>query len=208
MPASTGQPTIPALFADGVSKLIVTECSYSAPPRSGEDRYIVGIYEAHDATWRLISTANLADYVELVRGNYRFRPERDRLLTPDPSQWQDRGNELDSHGPPPSRLDAVLPASPDCRHVVNIPIVNGRVQVPANDPCEELGKNRIRLSNGTVCYGWPTVILDGSAGREIVAEPKRLNAALQEVMRDQGPVVLSGQTDPDRCSPTVLWTIR
>jgi hypothetical protein len=207
MPAHIGEPDIPALFTDGLTKLVVTDCSYSNPPRSGEDREITGIYEAKDATWHLIRPANLADYVALVRRNYKFHPSFDELIAPDPGSWQDRGNVLDPHGPPPVHLEAVIAASPECRGV-RLTVVDGRVQRIPHDPCDELGKDRMRLSNGTVCYGWPTVVVDRSDGREIVAEPKRLNTALQEIMRERRTVILAGQSEPDRCSPTLLWAIQ
>jgi hypothetical protein len=212
MPEGTREPAIPAIFTnlghDGRVQLVVTDCSYSNPPRFGEDRAITAIYVAENATWRLIRPANIADYVALVRNSFRFRPDHDELLATDPSRWRDLGNTLDPHVPPPVRLKSVLEASPDCRGV-RIPIVNGRVQRLSKDPCDELGKDRIELSNGAVCFGWPTVVIDGSDGRHIVADPKnRLRAALQQIVEEQRTVMLAGQSDPERCSPTIMWAMQ
>ena len=211
VPAGKRDPATPAIFSDlehdGLLRLIVTDCSYSNPPRFGEDRAITGVYVAENATWRLIRPANIADYVALVRRSYRFRPNHDELLATDPIRWRDQGNTIDPHGPPPVRLKAVLAASPDCRGV-RIPIVNGRVERLANDPCDVLGKARIELSNGTVCFGWPIAVIDRLDGREIVADPNQLHTALQQIVDEQRTVVFAGQTEPERCSPTIVWAMR
>ena len=114
---------------------------------------------------------------------------------------------MDPHGLPPVKVKAVLPASPDCRGV-RLVVVDGRVQRPANDACDVVGKDRIELSNGAVCFGWPIIVLDGPDGREIAADPKGLRAALERVVNEQRTVVLTGETDPERCSPTILWAMR
>jgi hypothetical protein len=210
-PAGKREPVTPAIFADleheGRMHLIVTDCSYSSPPRVGEDRSITGIYVAENATWKLIRPANLADYVALVRRSHRFRPNDDELLATDPMRWPDKGNTMDLHGQPPVRLKAVLTASPDCRGI-RIPIVNGRVERLANDPRDVLGKERIELSNGTVCFGWPIAVIDRRDEREIVADPDRLHTALQQIVTEQRTVVFAGQSDAERCSPTIVWAMR
>lgn len=211
MPVGKREPAIPALFADlehdGRMRLVVTDCSYSSPPRFGEDRSITGIYLAENATWNLVRPANIADYLALVRRSFRFQPNHDELLSTDPFNWCDRGNTMDPHSPQAVKVKAVLPASPDCRGV-RLTVVNGRVQRPANDPCDVVGEDRIELSNGAVCFGWPIIVLDGPGGREIVADPKGLRAALERVVNEQFTVVLGGETDPKRCSPTILWAMR
>lgn len=209
MPESKGLPAIPALFADlehgGRAELVVTDCSYSNPPRSGTDQRIAGIYVASEGRWSLARPGDLAPYTQLVRRSYRFRAGHDELLASDPARWADQGNAIDAHSAP-VRVDAVLAPLPDCRSVVRLPpVVDGRLQLPWTNPCDEAGKDRLRLSDGTVCYGRPTVVLDRAGGREIVAEPKRLNAALQEVVDSRHAVVLTGQTDSGRCSPAMLW---
>jgi hypothetical protein len=204
-------PVTPAIFVDpeydGRMRLVATDCSYSTPPRFGEDRSITGIYVAENASWRLVRPANIADYIALVRRSYRFQPGHDELLSPDPTRWHDQGNTLDTHGPPPVKVKAVLPGSPECRGV-RLAVVGGRVQRPANDPCDVAGKDRIELSNGTVCFGWPTTVIDGPGGREIVADPDHLRTALERIVNEQRTVVFAGQTDPERCSPTIAWAMQ
>ena len=142
-----------------------------------------------------------------MRRSYRFQPGRDELISTDPIRWRDQGNTLDPHGPPPVKVKAVLSASPDCRGV-RLVVVNGRVERPANDPCDVIGTERIELSNGTMCFGWPTTVIDGPDGREIVADPDRLRAALETTAKEQRAVVFAGQTEPRRCSPTIAWATR
>jgi hypothetical protein len=84
-------------------------------------------------------------------------------------------------------------------------VVDGKLQTAGwKDPCDELG-DRIQLSNGTVCYGWPTVMMDGEDGREIVAESEHPLPLLKKIMQQRRTVVLAGQKDPKRCSPILLW---
>jgi hypothetical protein len=213
-PFSTQFPPIPAIFADlegtGRAKLVVTDCAYSDPPRLGEDRSIIGIYEAKDAAWGLVKPVHLDAYTALVRQNHRFRPQLDQLLTVDPGSWADEGNRMGRDVPAPVQLAAVLKPSEDCRGAVHLPpVVNGTLQTSGwKDPCEELGRNRIELSDKTVCYGWPTVMLDGADGREIVAESEHPELLLRKIIDQRRKVILIGQRDPKRCSPVLLWAVR
>jgi hypothetical protein len=208
MPHSNREPRIPAIFVnagkDAPTKLVVTDCAYSEPPRVGEDRSVIGIYEARDATWSLYRPNNLGAYVALVRRSYHFGLN-DQLLLTDMTHWLDRGNRTRSGGPPTMQVTGVFPASPDCRGVRLPPIVDGHFQRDWHDPCRELGKDRIQLSNGTICYGWPLLVVDRNEGRDIVADPKQLNTLLQELVRERRSVVLTGQTEAEGCSPTALW---
>ncbi len=212
MPYGRKFPYVPAILTDsnhnGRAELVVTSCTYSDPPRIGEDRRITGIYEARDATWRLVKPVNLEPYTNLVRQNYRFRPQFDQLLKANPPDWLDQGN--DPHGSPPVQLAAVLTPSADCHGSVHLPpVVDGQLQATGwKDPCTELGLDRIRLSNGTVCYGWPTVVMDSDDGREIIAESERLQPALQKILDQRRTVVLAGQKDPEQCSPVLLWALK
>ena len=200
----------PAVFTDlnhnGRAELVVTDCTYSEAPRIGEDRRITGIYEAKDTTWSLIKPARLESYTALVRRSHRFRPKFDQLLATNPADWLDQGNRLvDS---PPVQLAEVLTASEICHGVRFPPLVDGRFQADWKDPCEELGRNRIQLSDGTVCYGWPTVMFDGTKGRQIVSGSEHPEPLLRELIAQRRPVVLVGQTEPNRCSPSLLWALR
>jgi hypothetical protein len=208
MPHSQREPSIPAIFVNGVreaAKLVVTDCVYSEPPREGEDRSIIGIYEARDATWSLATPTNLSAYVALVRRSYRLRLNHAQLLATDTTHWLERGNKLRATGPPAARVTGVLPASPDCRGARLPPLVDGHFQRDWHDPCREIGKDRIQLSDGRICYGWPLTVIDRNDEREIVADPQQLHAVLLDLVRERRNVVLTGQTDADRCSPTALW---
>ena len=73
---------------------------------------------------------------------------------------------------------------------------------------EELGRNRIQLSDGSVCYDWPTVVLDGEDGREIVAGSEHPEQLLPKIIEQRRPAVLAGQKKPKRWSPVLLWAVR
>jgi hypothetical protein len=200
---------VPAIFSDlnhnGRAKLVVTDCIYGDPTLGGEDRSITGIYEALDATWSLVKPAHLEPYVALVRQNHRIRPRIDRFLPTNPSHWPNQGNRLDPHASP-IHLTAIVNASVSCRGPVRLPpIVDGKFQKDWKDPCDELGHNRIQLSDGTFCYDWPTVVLDNPNGREIVAGSEHPEALIRSIVEQRRPVVLSGQRDANRCSPVLLW---
>jgi len=208
----------PAILADfnhnGRAELVVTDCVYSDPSdtsRFGVDRHITGIYEARDAAWSLIQPAHLDVYTTLVRKSLHLRAPFDRLYVPNPVEWTDQGNRLNRPSTPPIQLTAVTTASEECRGVRLPPVVNGELQRGWKDPCEELGHNRLRLSNGTVCYDWPIVMLDDKDGREIVAGSEDPEPLLPKILRKiidrRLEVVRSGQRDPKRCSPALLWAI-
>ena len=192
----------------GRTRLVVTNCEFSDPAVNGDERSIIGIYEAKDATWRLVRPARLEPYLALVRHRHRFRPEQGRLSSTNPVDWLDQGTEASTNRSS-ERLTAVLNASPSCRGPVHLPpVVNGQLQAAAwKDPCDEIGQNRIQLSDRTICYGWPTVMIDRANKREIVAESelRDLQPLLQEIVADQFTVVLAGQSETGRCSPTLLW---
>jgi hypothetical protein len=210
MPPSQRYPPVPAIFApmnqNGRTRLLVTNCEFSDPAVNGDERSITGIYEAKDATWRLVRPARLEPYLALVRQRHKVRLEQDRLLVPSPGGWLDQGTEANRAS---ERLTAVLNASPSCRGPVRLPpVVNGQLQAAGwKDPCDEIGENRIQLSDGTICYGWPTVIMDRANKREIVAESESSDPQplLKEIVAEQFTVVLAGQRETRRCSPTLLW---
>jgi len=208
MPTTKRFPLIPAIFSshNDRTELVVTDCEFGASALLGQDRSITGIYEARDARWNLVRPTRLDAYRGLVRHRYRFSPDADRLLPTKPSDWLDQGNAFAPTGP--VQVKAVLPASPSCRGAVHLPpIIDGAFQRDWKDPCNEIGKNRFQLSDGTTCYGWPTVMLDRGDKREIVAESELtdLEPLLREVAAQHITVVLTGQKEPGRCSPALLW---
>jgi len=216
---STRSFNVPAILADfnhdRRAELVVTDCEYSDPSdtsRFGVDRHITGIYEAKDAAWSIIQPAHLNSYTTLVRKSLHLRAPFDRLYPPNPAGWADQGNRMDPRQEPPVQLAALLTPSEECRGPVHLPpVVNGALQRGWKDPCDELGHDRMRLSNGTVCYDWPIVMLDDKDGREIVAESEDpeplLPTILRKIIDRRLEVVLTGQRDPKRCSPVLLWAI-
>ena len=200
-------PYVPAIFTNhnDQAELVVTDCTYSEPPRFGEDRRITGVYEAKDATWSLVKPANLDPYTALVRKGHTFRPQHDQLIPSNPSDWSDQGNRPDPHGSSSVRLAALLPASEECRQPIHLPpIADGHLQTGWKDPCDEVGRDHVMPSNGTLCYSLPTVMLDSKNGREIVAESEHPGALLRQVIEERSAVVLVGQREPNRCSPVLL----
>jgi len=201
---------MPAIFADlnhnGRAELVVTDCTYGDSPRFGEDRRITGVYEAKDAAWSLVKSANLAPYTSLVRQSHRF-DRTDVLLPSIPVEWTDQGNRFNPSGSPSVHVVALKAPSENCRGPIHLPpVVDGRLQVEGwHDPCDVQGHNRLELSNGTVCYDWPTVILDDESGREIVAGSEHPERVLEAILDRHLPVSLAGQRDSKRCSPVVLW---
>jgi hypothetical protein len=210
MPYSHKFNSVPAIFTDlnhdGRAELVVTDCAYGDPQSLGEDRSITGIYEAKDAMWNLIRPTHLAPYVALVRQSYRLRSGVDRLLTPIPADWTDQGNRLEPNGSPPVQPIALLVPSEACRGPVHLPpVVNGQLLWGWKDPCDEIGHNRLQMSDGAVCYDWPTVVIDSDDGREIVADTERPETLLKKIIEQRRSVILAGQRDPKRCSPVMLW---
>jgi len=212
-PDGRTSPDLPALFGEvspnRAAELVVTNCAYPGPPRNTTDWRITGIYEARNATWSLARPMSLGPYIDLVHRSYRFQPPFSRLLKTNPRDWLDQGNRLYPQERPPVRLVAARPRAKECNSTRLPPVVDGRLQMAGwKDPCVELGRDRLELSNGTFCYGWPTVVLDGEDGRQIVAGSEHPEPLLQKIIDKQRTVVLSGQRDTERCSPTLLWALR
>jgi hypothetical protein len=196
------RPLLVQVGKDGPAELVGTTCEYSQPPRFGEDRQIIGVYGAKNAHWQLTRPADMGAYTAVVRANYSFRAGDDVLLPANPSAWIDSGNAPFSTAGG-LRLTEVIGASPDCRGV-RIPIVDGRVERIENDPRDELGKDRLRLSDGRTCFGWPVVVIDRRSGREIIQTPGERERALKEIAKKGLNTTLAGQTMAGQCSPTVL----
>ena len=211
VPRETTFPPMPAILtdlnSDGRAQLVVTDCEYADRPRLGEDHSVTGIYEARDALWKLTpptGTEVLARVAEIVLHSSAFRSGIDKLNSVDTAHWSDLGND---HQQASGQITSVLPAEAGCRGVVRLgPVVDGKMRLPnPDDPCIERGADRIRLSNGMTCYGWPTVVLDRREGREIVAaESKKVPSVLQEIAAQHIAVSLAGEAILGRCSPVLL----
>jgi len=210
VPRETPLPAILAdLNGDGHAQLIVTECEYAARPRLGDDYSIVGIYEARDSAWNISPPAGIAEkrrVTGIVLRASGLRPHVDKLNPMDVAHWSDLGNGRRPNTPPSEQVTEVLPAEPGCRGVRLGPVVAGNMTLPdQGDPCIEGGRDRIRLSSGMMCYGWPTVVLDRRGGREIVAaESKEIPVVLREIVAQHLAVSLTGEATPGRSSPVLL----
>lgn len=211
VPRETAFPPMPVLLTDlngdGHFELIATDCQYAPGPKLGEDHSITGVYEARDSAWKLAPPSGIAArerVTAIVHQASRLRPDRDKLLPIDAAHWSNLGND---HPRASGQITDVLLADAGCRVPVRVgPIVDGDSR-PANehDPCEERSENRLRLSNGATCYGWPTVVIDSRDGREIVAgESRRISVALHNIAAQHLAVSLSGEAAPGRCSPVLL----
>jgi hypothetical protein len=210
VPKETAFPPIPAVLTDlngdGHAQLVVTDCEYADRPRLGEDHSITGIYEARDSVWKLVPPTGTTQerVTAIVLHSSTFRPGIDKLNPADTAHWSNLGND---HQQASGQITGVLPAEAGCRGVVRLgPVVDGKMTLPAqDDPCKERGTDRIRLSNGMTCYGWPTVVLDRSDGREIVAaESKKIPTVLREIAAQHLAVSLAGEATHGHCSPVFL----
>jgi hypothetical protein len=211
VPKEAAFPPIPAILtdleADGHAQIVATDCEYANRPRLGEDHSITGIYEAHDSVWKLVrptGTAAQERVTAIVLHSSAFRSGIDKLLPMNAAQWSNLGND---HQQASGQITGVLPAEAGCMGAVRLgPVVDGKITQPDDaDPCKERATDRIRFSNGTTCYGWPTVVLDRGADREIVAaESKHVPAVLREIAAQHLSVSLAGEASPGRCSPVLL----
>ncbi len=194
---------IPAIFLDlnynGHAELVVSGCEYSGPSdrsRFGEDRRLMGVYEAQQARWIPVRDTRIAPYERIAQA---FKYDVDlKWLPPDPpDRWPDQLSGLDSPGN--LRMEHIIPRDPEC-HGIRMPIVDGSVVMPERDPCDILGRDRIAYSDGATLKGWPNVIFDGPAGREIyihAAYPPD-DTILQRILRDRLPLKrLGNPTEPD-----------
>jgi hypothetical protein len=208
-PLYRGFPPEPALFAELNSRaeVVVTDCTWIQNPSGGQDTIISGIYRAQDTTWHLLHPDSLAPYATRVRRGYKIRRNVDRLLLPSPAEWTDQGNSFDPADRHLRQIASVLARSPSCRGVRLPPVVDGQLDSNWKDPCKEIGQDRLLLSDGTTCYGWPTAMIDRPNGREIVAESelRDLQPLLQQIADEKLDVLLAGQKEPGRCSPVLLW---
>lgn len=212
-PAYRRFPPEPALFAEsnGKAELVATGCDWIQNTSGGEDTSVRGIYQAQDTTWHLVRPENLAPYATLVRRRYGLRRNVDRLLPASPDQWPDEGNSLHPGDKHLRQITSVLTRSPSCLGVRLPPVVevDGQLQLDSNwkDPCNAIGEDRLLLSDGTTCYGWPTVMIDRQNGRQIVAATEKhdLERLLRQIADEKLSVLLAGQKEPGRCSPVLLW---
>lgn len=206
MPKGAGLSSIPAILTsltgDHRAELVATNCEYG--DTSGEDRSVTGFYEAKNSAWRLrrVGAATYARITSIVLQSYAFRKGIDRLKRAQIARWQNLGNFNKVPTDSGVQLTEVLPAEAGCEDALRFgPVVDGKVaRSDENNPCGEGGKDRIRLSTGTTCYGWPTVVLDRRNSREIATASSRLVPSILRDIRDRHLTIdLTGELTQGRC---------
>jgi hypothetical protein len=201
IPEGGGQGKNPAIF-DGRSRIIAMDCAYSDPSGdvNGVDRAVTGVYEAQNGHWKLVRSADLGLLDRVLR---QYAGRGVHLRPVDPQGWMDHGNAGVQRRD--VRVAGVMPIDKGCAPV-RLPVENGRVVRQERDPCEVLGKNRLVLSTGETCFGWPTVVIDRASGRDMMSEDSPLiEAELRRLARAQIPVTVFGRRDAAECSPVMLW---
>ena len=122
---------------DGQAEIVTSDCSYSEPPRFGEDRRLTGIYEADHAHWRPVRPISASPYVA------RFQIERQQAG--DFVVWEAPEDALhDPHArrdEPEGSLDGLV--------------------YRAN------GEALFRVGNGKPVRSASSVVIDSAAGREV-----------------------------------------
>lgn len=211
-PRAIGEGKRPALLVDfnrnGWAELVDTSCESSPGPEVAEDRRMEGIYEAKDAHWQPIRPPDMRPYAALFRANYRAT-RFVHVLPPKEADSTNLGNEP-AAGAGTLTLTAVQPPTPECSepHIWLPPMVNGRLDMSARNPCDELRYARLVFSDGSTCYAdtGMTIVLDRTEGREIVEMEKRdLGDLLHRLVTPRLKIIPIGQTMPGKCSPVMLW---
>lgn len=174
---------------------------------------IRAIYEVEGARWRQVSTSaphrSTADYADALRG-LRFPP------VPAPAERyfiDEIANAIE--GARPAVITARIARQGTCYGISLPPFVNGGMSGDPRDAKAEAERNYracndgFVLDDGRACFGYPAIVIDRPAGREAQAVGKspEAGALLDELVEGKTPVVLTGQTDEDHCSPAVIWAL-
>jgi hypothetical protein len=188
-------PYLPALLLDvnhdGRAEIVSTNCAYG-DREHWTDWSITGIYEARDAQWIPLRNANVDPY---RRAATRANGVKEWLPIK-PNEWR---NQIAGFNAPSSiKLDRLIPSDESCRGV-RINVVDGRVETPLNDPCDEFQYQHASYSDGHTRRGWPCVVIDGPRGRDIFIAHNE--DALRRVIREGFSVKLLG----DDAEPSWLW---
>jgi hypothetical protein len=187
--------TLVDLNADGRAELVTSTCEYAfREDRSmAEDRWITGVYEARDGRWVPMRPRSLDPYLSALQPRFaEFEPGYIEWK-PAAEEWPDPAAGLESK----ERLEVagLLTGEIGCQGVVRPPPQEGE-----DKGCDESSwRERVRYSDGKLRLGWPAVIFDTPAGREIHMADSR--AALERTLIRRYPVRVLG---PD-AEPGFLW---
>jgi hypothetical protein len=198
IPNGTKFPYLPAILLDanrdGRAEIVSTVCEYGDQTQGHlTDWSITGVYEARDTRWVPLRTANVAAYIQAATTSNGVN----KWLPVKPGEWLDSLRAIDAASG--TKLTRLIPEEERCRHVINIPIVDGRVVQPVDDPCDEQRYQHASYSDGLTRRGWPWVVIDGPHGREIFIANNE--DALRRVIEKGYRVKLLG----DDAEPSWLW---
>jgi hypothetical protein len=190
-------PFLPAILLDinrdGRAEIVTTQCAYGNELKGHwTDWSITGIYEARDAQWIPLRSANVTPYVRVAAKANGIS----QWLPPKPREWAESLSGIDASNR--LKLERLIPPDENC-HGVNIQVVDGRVVAPANDPCEESHYQHAAYSDGRTRRGWPWVVIDGAHGRDTFIAKNE--DALRRVIQQGYRVKLLG----DDAEPLWLW---
>ncbi len=190
---------------NGRAENIHTDCDFAENYGKHE---AVAIYEVSEQGWsRLPELEERLLLLEYERGAAKRRGLA--IRAGDPNRFEpDYSNTFS--GNPKLTIGEFVPREP--RRPVTLPPArdNRIIEGPGYEAWakneRQVTADRWLLSDGTTCYGLPSVIIDRLEGRLVVLQSTgRTGELLQKIMRDKWPVALAGQTEADRCSPAWLW---
>lgn len=194
------------LNGNGRAEFVQTECF------DGETS-IRSVYEVEDARWRQLDTSQpklgKADYARALCG-LTFPP------LPEPSEpyfIAEVGNTVSEPGP--VVIARKIPRQGKCYAIPGPPAVNGTI--PSDPHVWKVEEERnyracndgFVLDDGRTCFGYPAVVIDRPTGREaqMVGRSAEASALLNQLIEQRRPVILTGQTDEDHCSPAAIWAL-
>ncbi len=203
LPNADKPPHVPVLILDanrnGRAEFVMTDCEYADTAEHwGVDMRITGVYEARAGRMVPVKGAGLAPYEVAARAAYRTKdPEFVGWLSTNPDQWPDLMSGFNA----PAELQLTALITPEAGCVgIRLPLVeNGLLVDRVNDPCEVTKDPRATYSDGQTRIGWPGVVIDGPAGREVFVPEN--GDALRRVLRDNLRLKLLGPES----NPAWLW---
>lgn len=189
--------TLVDLDRDGRAEIVTSACAYAQREDVGmaEDRWISGVYEARDTKWAPLKPLSVEPYLQAVKPRYStFAPgypewiKSPEPLSPDPLEgWAER---------PRTKLTALLSAEMGCRTLAYAQASREKQE----DGCtDQATTNRVHYADGSVRSGWPYVVFDTLAGREIFLFGIR--DALARVLSSGFEVEIIGSD----VAPAFLW---
>ena len=199
---------------NGGVELVQTDCysyAYQSLPHGAYG--LVDVYEARDGFWRRLTTTEREGleqtYVEVAgREHRKLRPRPEEFGSFVPDHSNDRG------GGKKAVITELIPRQEGLGEISLPPLVTGGRYIGVTKPTEEWktrqrerNNDRFILDDGTSCYGKPAILIDRPEGIEATLEGSsgRAQSLLEEIVSNNLPVTLTGQTREGLCSPAMLW---